>query len=520
MQWNLFVVLPVILIATCKNVATAQDFGEDPKSCFLESVKYDWENLNYYELLGFDKIKSPEEVDSKAIRKNYRKQAQQWHPDKIRANATLTMDEINARFAKIGDAYRTLNDKDTRNIYNRFLKNCEFIRGQGAAYSSHQQSHHRHVSRSRTHSNDKQQRRSQYRAPTSIQKQKEILIDPMTGRKILRETAYEEYYTENYFRVTIQDYDSYQRPLSPYPQVVEEGQIYSSSQHESHYHQQQRQHQGAAETDTLVEGDVLHPSQALYSRNQQYRAHLENCQLTVEAKRQTEFGPEIEIVWKSPNEVPHHWMIQTECFLALEDGQLMIAGGNGQIWWFSNPDEDDNFEFGHSPMYRARLENDGILVVYRIDRLDETKETCIYATGIFGCLRLRSKIGRTTQSVKAKLSVVWATLRQKGTHFAGGEEEDFLSRIKKFARDLLDALHQHRSDTDGFFFKMTEFSEEKLRDLFEAFGQDHNDFEKGILQKLTKLNNARKRVESSLSERSLRLVRDVKSWWQKQQQRY
>lgn len=79
-------------------------------------------------------------IQAKDIKKAYRKQAQLWHPDKItsrknqQGNATstngidyasLSVEQCNARFAKIADAYEVLNDNDKRIDYDSFLLDAE-----------------------------------------------------------------------------------------------------------------------------------------------------------------------------------------------------------------------------------------------------------------------------------------------------------------------------------------------------------------------------------------------------------
>ena len=127
-----------------------------------------WHDWNYYQLLGLlpedyyqsktsnskkrketeawsiksrrERTKERSQIQSKDIKKAYRKQAQAWHPDKIasrknqQANATksngvdysnLSVEECNARFAKIAEAYGILNDEQKRRDYDVFLLDGE-----------------------------------------------------------------------------------------------------------------------------------------------------------------------------------------------------------------------------------------------------------------------------------------------------------------------------------------------------------------------------------------------------------
>ncbi len=136
--------------------------SQEPQCKPLEPTKYDWERFNYYELLGLtedDKGQSkkkkrkkkensnnsssnnnssnaeePNGFSAKEIRKAYRKQAQKYHPDKQaskkisetkdESSKALSMEESNARFAKIAEAYEFLLDDAKRKDYDLFLEYC------------------------------------------------------------------------------------------------------------------------------------------------------------------------------------------------------------------------------------------------------------------------------------------------------------------------------------------------------------------------------------------------------------
>lgn len=141
--------------------------------CRPSNPKYDWEVLDYYEILGLkggadevvgtdnghgssstrrtrrrrkeqqdrQKQEDTSNIDSKEVRKAYRRQAQLWHPDKISkknnnsdptTNSTaatsgrpiISIEESNARFAKIAEAYEVLSDPDKRQDYDLLLDYC------------------------------------------------------------------------------------------------------------------------------------------------------------------------------------------------------------------------------------------------------------------------------------------------------------------------------------------------------------------------------------------------------------
>lgn len=66
---------------------------------------------DYYDLLGVDKNASAEE-----IKKAYRKQALEWHPDKHPDNK----EAAEKRFKEINEAYQILSDKEKKAAYDRF----------------------------------------------------------------------------------------------------------------------------------------------------------------------------------------------------------------------------------------------------------------------------------------------------------------------------------------------------------------------------------------------------------------
>jgi curved DNA-binding protein CbpA len=230
---------------------------------------YEWESLDFYELLG---LKTPPEgnsknrrrrkgtpvdtrkIDSKDIRKAYRRQAQLWHPDKVSQSSSndtsttrISTEESNARFAKIAQAYEILMDPEKRQEYDSFLEYCERIRDDSAntktARSSSQlrkkfskvwenirdpfqifedfffgsnqndedlyggdnfdpndpfsflQYHHHQQQqhRQRYRGNDQHYQKSQQDRPARIFQGKENLYDPMTGEAVLRVTQTEEF---------------------------------------------------------------------------------------------------------------------------------------------------------------------------------------------------------------------------------------------------------------------------------------------------------------------------------------
>jgi curved DNA-binding protein CbpA len=187
----------VFVLLTIPETANGQfSSSQEPQCKPQEPTKYDWERLNYYELLGLTEdegssgssssktkkkkkkgrglSRSPinnnekkngdkanangdeegRNLTSKEIRKAYRKQAQEFHPDKqaskkkssssgigsgigsgsgsgsgksstsSSSSNAISVEESNARFAKIAEAYEFLLDDTKRKDYDLFLEYC------------------------------------------------------------------------------------------------------------------------------------------------------------------------------------------------------------------------------------------------------------------------------------------------------------------------------------------------------------------------------------------------------------
>lgn len=75
---------------------------------------------DYYELLGVDRS-----ADAASLKKNYRKQAMQYHPDRNPG------DEVaEAKFKEISEAYEVLSDPEKRAAYDQY-GHAAFEGGQG-----------------------------------------------------------------------------------------------------------------------------------------------------------------------------------------------------------------------------------------------------------------------------------------------------------------------------------------------------------------------------------------------------
>jgi DnaJ-class molecular chaperone len=82
---------------------------------------------DYYDILGVNKNASAEE-----IKKAYRKQAVEWHPDKHKDNK----DAAEKRFKEINEAYQILSDASKRQAYDQFGHQAFSPGGMGGAGGS------------------------------------------------------------------------------------------------------------------------------------------------------------------------------------------------------------------------------------------------------------------------------------------------------------------------------------------------------------------------------------------------
>ncbi|KAG1691778.1 hypothetical protein DVH05_026152 [Phytophthora capsici] len=69
---------------------------------------------NYYKILGVAR-----NSEAKEIKKAYRKQALEWHPDKHTDKDEIEREEVEKRFHDIAEAYEILSNEETRAMYDR-----------------------------------------------------------------------------------------------------------------------------------------------------------------------------------------------------------------------------------------------------------------------------------------------------------------------------------------------------------------------------------------------------------------
>ncbi|CAH0476927.1 unnamed protein product [Peronospora belbahrii] len=85
---------------------------------------------NYYKILGVSRTS-----DAKEIKKAYRKQALEWHPDKHTDKDETEREKVEKRFLDIAEAYEILSNEETRTMYDR---------GEDVTGNPQQQQQHHH----------------------------------------------------------------------------------------------------------------------------------------------------------------------------------------------------------------------------------------------------------------------------------------------------------------------------------------------------------------------------------------
>ncbi|KAJ8530488.1 hypothetical protein ON010_g14426 [Phytophthora cinnamomi] len=88
------------------------DFKE--KVAQAEAALKQSKTKNYYKILGV-----PRNSEAKEIKKAYRKQALEWHPDKHTDKDEAEREEVEKRFHDIAEAYEILSNEETRAMYDR-----------------------------------------------------------------------------------------------------------------------------------------------------------------------------------------------------------------------------------------------------------------------------------------------------------------------------------------------------------------------------------------------------------------
>jgi curved DNA-binding protein CbpA len=358
--------------------------------------RYEWENWDHYKILGLDRNF---EYSEKEIKKAYRKQAQQWHPDKLVGDNTTTTQEGNDRFARIAEAYQVLSKE--KQEYDNYLRQGDqqehddlsrtasadmytswhpfhepidpwaiFQDLFGDFYSSGYARNEPNYANNAFGTNPF---KKGSRSPDRFAEEEEILMDEY-GQTILRKTETVSYYGGNqgFMQTVAQDYvrqhDFYTgkfiyQPLHIAPVVLHEERFAisddsSKTESKSDFIPQFMNPSALWPEVSLVRGSTM--------RHGSYVVKISSdCDLI--AYREIKDDDDPQLVWslRESGRVSPYFGAANDCRLELQAGQLFlyVADNVGSVLWVSEPDfESDQ----RSNQYVARLDTDGALAVYRI----------------------------------------------------------------------------------------------------------------------------------------------------------
>jgi curved DNA-binding protein CbpA len=365
---------------------------------------YEWEHWDHYKILGLDRNV---EYNEKEIKKAYRKQAQQWHPDKLVGDNTTTTQEGNDRFARVAEAYQVLSKE--KQEYDNYLRqrdqqtHNDFSRTPSADSAEDTAWHPFHepidpwaifqdffsdfyssgYARSESYYqpsylNDAfgtQSFQEGSRSPDRFAEEEEFLMDQY-GQRILRKIETASYFDESlgFMHTVAQDYVRQQdfytggfiyQPLHIAPVVLQEDVFAlegdsSRTENESGYIPQFMDPSSLWPDVSLVRGSTMR-------RGSHYVQLSADCDLISYRKINDDDDP--QLIWSLRESVRVHPYFG-DCRLELQASQLFLytaAENEGYVVWVSEPD----FERDRRPSkYVARLDTDGALAVYRIQAPD------------------------------------------------------------------------------------------------------------------------------------------------------
>lgn len=385
------------------------------------TTTYEWDNWDYYEILGLDRNA---EYSEKEIKKAYRKQAQQWHPDKADNNKSnkTTKQESNDRFARIAEAYQVLTKE--KQEYDKFLRRRVNQKFDGFSHTSNDEggyysddlyaapprdyyepvdpwavfqeffgdlySNHMYARGESYHSSGsfddgygshthRSSQRIRTRTPDRFWEEEEFFVNDY-GQTIVRKIQTSSYFfekEEGFLQTVAQDYAPRQQdlytgewfyhPLQDEPVVLQEGIfefVYDTSWAESI----------SGSIPRFMDPSALWPDVTLVKGSQMrtgpYVVELSSdCDLT-SYRENIINADEPHLLWslRESGQIPLYVNSVSDCRLELQGSQLFlyIANNAGSLLWASKPDDESD---PHSNTYLARLDADGTLAVYRIQAL-------------------------------------------------------------------------------------------------------------------------------------------------------
>jgi curved DNA-binding protein CbpA len=414
---------------------------EEPPKDQNITAPYDWEDWNYYHILGLESNDDSSAVTPAEIRKAYRQNAKRYHPDKLIEHGNITIEESNARFNRIAEAYQVLHHEEQRKQYDAYLQRqkqkqqeSSDERQQRASWEypswdhdwgsldprslfedffasfwpdedeTEEDTYDPHYVENpfrerpslfagehfRAGSGGRPSTRARSVGPDAVTEQRQVWIDPVTGRDIMRIYTTEEYAAGQeedgtvYVRVLSQDFvDDWDpwsgrwvyRPLQDQPSVVEEGYYYREESRARRSDHLRGENLGSSPfSESSPSNAVLLPGMVLSSTerlvNRRYVAGISDSCLLYIARRGSD--RDLPLVWSSEEDTSHYHGYS--CQLQLHGSQLVLTAHgysrDQMIVWTSDPSDEDDFAFASSTVgssYVASLDEDGSLAVYRIE---------------------------------------------------------------------------------------------------------------------------------------------------------
>lgn len=397
------------IVPLCLLILVSFSLGQPSLECSPSNVSYDWERWDYYELLGLKQQRQQQHkegkgLDSKDIRKAYRKQAQIWHPDKAsnQQNSTFSLEECTSRFARIAEAYEVLNNPPKRQEYDLFLRYCGELKEKKGDQSFHWSSLFEslvdpirvfeefffgplekddeeemiELLRFSESSFGSTKAKEQQQPPVRVYTRQDAVHDPFSREEIIRISQTEEFEPDSksgkfYYRIISQEFT---KKFDPYTgvnlQPINQPYLREEGYRRVSHREMNEETESSPSRSFLFPGDILTPhSTPLVSPNKRYYAGLSpECELLVMAENR--FGGDDDFIWSSET-------YGKDCFVTLKGPHLVIAMGKPeyphQILWYSDAEGEANNMHTSSGLfqrptftYLAQLDNDGSLVVYKV----------------------------------------------------------------------------------------------------------------------------------------------------------
>lgn len=516
--------------------------------------EYEWESLNYYEILGLlggEDDDAAATVSHKAynqteIKRAYRRQAQLHHPDKQKNKENTDIGEVNARFAKIAEAYDILSDSDKRRDYDSLLEHDAFTssghfdgeswRGGRSTYNYNGDTmrRKRHNFASEFHFSDpnilfqnlfssfsgyqgKAQHFDPYfdnfrrkttnkSVPSHVSESQEILYDSQTDTEVLRVMRREEFRDSNYFRVIAQEFMQDLRygeiiPVSE-PYVAEEGHLgYRREKTKDRDHNAS----GKRSSNILDEGEVLRPGNSLWSRNGKYHAGLTStCEFYVMRNSDIDedfVDSEDNIVWSSEN----FGSRGIQCFVTVFRGDVMVVAGYDlrsveEVIWSSDsmsPHKKDTLPKDSN--YYLALDGDGSLIVY-LHSSESPEERGKREKRYYSEFKDKFRQPSTTRAAVAwKVAQQWVQKKIRASNSNSlGDTCIWTSSIagcNSSIRKLISAGRTMKQSADRVFYNVFQ--------LLEEGGEDDIDIIDTTFRMIGKATSSVGRVGASLAKKGL-----------------